>query len=61
MMAGEPLGQAVTARGSMVMETLEELEQAFVDYAEGSMGIPWSEKSTDAEWRRQFLKLTQTS
>ena len=56
VMAGEPLNQNVAAKGSMVVETHAELERAFVDYEEGSMGIPWSEGSTDEEWRRHLKK-----
>lgn len=56
LMAGEPLGQEVEARGSMVMETAEEFEQAFDDYTNGKMGVPWGEKCTDMEWRDHLAK-----
>ena len=54
VLAGQPLHQKVTARGSMVVETPQELEQAFDDYERGDMGIPWSESLTDDEWRRHL-------
>lgn len=59
VMAGKPLNQRVTARGSMVVETPAELEDAFRDYEQGKMGVPWSESCTDAEWKRH-LKNTQS-
>ena len=59
VMAGKPLGQEVTARGNMVVETHEELEQAFVDYGRGKMGVPWSESSSDEEWRRHLRNTNQ--
>ena len=58
VLAGEPLKQRVTARGSMVVETPKELEHAYIDYENGEMGVPWSEKLTDLEWRRH-LRQTQ--
>ena len=54
VLSGQPLHQKVTARGSMVVETPQELEQAFDEYERGDMGIPWSESLTDDEWRRHL-------
>lgn len=56
VLAGQPLHQKVTARGSMVVETPQELEQAFDDYERGDMGVPWSENLTDDEWRRHLRR-----
>ena len=57
VLAGEPLkNQTVSARGSMVLSTPSELEQAYIDYERGDMGIPWSEQCTDEEWRRHLRK-----
>ena len=56
VLAGQPLNQKVTARGSMVVETPDELEQAFVEYEKGDMGVPWSESCTDDEWRRHLRR-----
>ena len=59
VLAGQPLNQKVTARGSMVVETPDELEQAFVEYEKGDMGVPWSESCTDDEWRRHLRRTTK--
>ena len=56
VLAGQPLHQKVKARGSMVVETPQELEQAFVDYERGDVGVPWSESLTDDEWRRHLRR-----
>jgi len=56
VLAGKPLHQKVTARGSMVVETPQELEQAFDEYERGDMGVPWSESLTDDEWRRHLRR-----
>ena len=50
LMAGEPLNEPVTAQGSMVMNSPEEINQAYSDYQLGRMGAPWSEKLSDEEW-----------
>ena len=54
VLAGQPLNQKVTARGSMVVETPQELEQAFDDYERGGMGVPWSESLTDDDIRKGY-------
>ena len=56
VLAGKPLHQKVTAKGSMVVETPQELEQAFVEYERGELGVPWSESLTDDEWRRHLRR-----
>ena len=50
VMTGMPLGQAVEAKGSMVVETGESLNQAFQDSNDNRMGMPWKETLTDSEW-----------
>jgi len=56
VLAGQPLHQKVKARGSMVVETPQELEQAFDEYERGELGVPWSESLTDDEWRRHLRR-----
>lgn len=56
VLSGQPLHQKVTARGSMVVETPQELGQAFDDYERGDMGVLWSESLNDDEWRRHLRR-----
>ena len=48
--AGEPLRAPVASSGTMVMNSNEEVEQAFVDYQRGDFGIPWEHEISDEEW-----------
>lgn len=51
-LSGAPLEEPVAARGSMVMNAPMEIEQAYVDYQEMKMGVPWIPTLTDEEWRK---------
>jgi len=59
VMAGQSLGQHVVAKGSMVAESSDELKCAFVDYAGGRLGVPWSETYSDDEWREHLKQHAQ--
>mmetsp|Transcript_5657 Transcript_5657/g.19248 ORF Transcript_5657/g.19248 Transcript_5657/m.19248 type:complete len:381 (+) Transcript_5657:308-1450(+) len=51
VLAGEPLREPVAARGTWVMSTPAELQQADRDYQLGKFGVPWPHTLTDDEWR----------
>jgi hypothetical protein len=48
--AGEPLHEPVAVQGSMVMNTYNEINEAYDDYAAGKFGRPWNPKLSDEEW-----------
>lgn len=50
LLLGEPLFEPVQARGSMVMNTWDEIDAAYSDYASGKMGIPWNHELTNEAW-----------
>lgn len=50
LLLGEPLFEPVQARGSMVMNTWDEIDAAYTDYASGKMGIAWDHQLTNEEW-----------
>jgi Pirin-related protein len=50
LLLGQPLLEPVQARGSMVMNTWDEIDGAYADYASGKMGIPWNHDLTDEKW-----------
>mmetsp|Transcript_18739 Transcript_18739/g.28465 ORF Transcript_18739/g.28465 Transcript_18739/m.28465 type:complete len:451 (-) Transcript_18739:89-1441(-) len=50
LLIGAPLYEPVEARGSMVMNSLEEIEMAYNDYGRGKMGLPWDQNFEDGEW-----------
>lgn len=56
LLAGEPLNEPVAAQGSMVMNSGDEINQAYVDYQALQMGAPWDEKLTDEEWLQHVSK-----
>lgn len=56
MLLGEPLYEPVQARGSMVMNTWDEIDTAYEDYAKGMMGKPWNHDLTNEEWERHVKK-----
>ena len=52
LLAGEPLfDEKVQAQGSMVMNTPEEINQAYSDYERGFMGRPWDHYLSNEEWK----------
>jgi redox-sensitive bicupin YhaK (pirin superfamily) len=52
VLIGEPLNEPIQARGSMVMNTFDEIDEAYNDYSKGRMGIPWDHKLSDEEWTK---------
>jgi quercetin 2,3-dioxygenase len=56
LLLGTPLYEPVEARGSMVMNTMEEIEQAYNDYNRGYMGFPWPWNYNDDEWKLHVSK-----
>lgn len=52
LLAGEPLREPVSAQGSMVMNTPDQINNAYSDYQQGLMGLPWDHKLTDEEWKQ---------
>ena len=51
LLSGEPLREPIASQGSMVMNTQEEINNAYADYQRGFMGMPWDHTLNDAEWR----------
>lgn len=51
LLTGQPLREPVAAQGSMVMNTNDEINQAYRDYQRGLMGMPWSHEMSDEEWK----------
>lgn len=56
LLIGEPINEKIQARGSMVMNTIDEIDQAYNDYASGLMGRPWDPNLTDEEWKDHVNK-----
>ncbi|KAL7466342.1 hypothetical protein ACHAXS_006641 [Conticribra weissflogii] len=56
LLSGSPLNEPIASQGSMVMNTDNEIREAYMDFQSGFMGVPWSEKLTDEEWRKHVAK-----
>ena len=56
LLIGEPINEPIQARGSMVMNTIDGIDQAYNDYASGLMGKPWDHDLTDEEWKDHVKK-----
>jgi len=56
LLSGEPLREPIASQGSMVMNTQPEIQQAYLDYQLGKMGLPWSEKLSDEEWQQHVKR-----
>ena len=50
VLAGTPLNEPVSAKGSMVMRFPHEIDQAYRDYQLGLFGAPWPHALTREEW-----------
>ncbi|KAL3758827.1 hypothetical protein ACHAWU_007944 [Discostella pseudostelligera] len=51
LLTGEPIREPISTQGSMVMNTPQEVQRAYMDYQRGNMGMPWDHKLSDDEWR----------
>jgi len=49
-LAGAPIYEPIAAQGSMVMNSPEEINEAYSDYQSQKMGVPWDHKISDEEW-----------
>ena len=56
VMAGKPLMEPVAMQGSMVMNTYDEINQAYLDYQSGLFGRPWDHKLSNEEWQTICIK-----
>lgn len=55
-LSGAPINEPVAAQGSMVMNSANEINQAYADYERGKMGAPWQHELTDHEWKDHNAK-----
>ncbi|KAL7554798.1 hypothetical protein ACHAWF_018353 [Thalassiosira exigua] len=51
LLSGRPLNEPIASQGSMVMNTQGEIQNAYMDFQRGFMGVPWDHKLDDDEWR----------
>lgn len=56
VMAARPLDEPVVVEGSMVMNSYNEIYQAYQDYQTGAFGLPWKETLSNDEWRDHVKK-----
>ena len=50
-----PLRENIAASGTMVMNTNEEVKQAYLDYEQGKFGcLPWPHTLSDEEWKKHI-------
>ena len=56
LLSGEPIRESIATQGSMVMNTPQEVQGAYMDYQRGKMGMPWDHKLTDDEWREHVKR-----
>ncbi|KAL7572340.1 hypothetical protein ACA910_021555 [Epithemia clementina (nom. ined.)] len=50
-LAAVPIPEPCVTRGSMVMTTPGEIQQAYADYQLGYFGLPWDHKLSQPEWK----------
>jgi len=51
LLAGVPILEPCVTQGSMVMNTKQEINQAYVDYQAGLFGQPWDHELSREEWK----------
>ncbi len=56
LLVGAPLYEPVQAQGSMVMNSSQEIGEAYNDYSNGKMGLPWDHNLSDDEWMMHVRK-----
>ena len=50
-----PLKESIAASGTMVMNTNEEVQQAYLDYEQGKFGcLPWPHTLSDEQWTKHI-------
>lgn len=54
ILAGKSIREPCVAQGSMVMNTNNEIQKAYIDYENGKFGIPWSNTLDDIDWRNHI-------
>ena len=52
--------EAVAMQGSMVMNNDAQIQDAYRDYQQGQMGVPWDHTLDDEEWMEHVRKTTTT-
>jgi redox-sensitive bicupin YhaK (pirin superfamily) len=48
--------EPVSMQGSMVMNYPHEIQQAYLDYQRGKMGLPWDHELSDEKWQQHVQK-----
>jgi len=61
LLAGEPLKQRVVAKGSMVMTSEKDIQEAYFDYERGKFGLPWRHTLTDDQWKAHTTNESSSS
>jgi redox-sensitive bicupin YhaK (pirin superfamily) len=56
LLSGEPIREPISTQGSMVMNTPQEVQRAYMDYQRGNMGMPWDHELNDDEWREHVKR-----
>ena len=51
LLAAVPLREPCVTQGSMVMNTAQEIQQAYADYQAGYFGVPWDHQLSHEEWK----------
>ena len=52
LLTGQPLREPIAMGGSMVMNTVAEVDRAHADFQRGGFGATWPHSASDAAWRK---------